>query len=241
MQISIRSGIALGLAAILFTGSASAGLVAEYTFSGNADDTSGNANHGSVHGATLTTDRDGNLNSAYAFDGANDYISTGNFTDTWNQWTVDFWFKANALPSSGSVSVMVEREVIGGYHDLEIGLNANGNLYMENDLTSSMTSSQLLPLNIWHNVMITYDGTARNIFINGILDSTSIGGNAFVDVTAPLLIGKHANNSYPSYFNGAIDDIRIYDEALNPVSEPGTLAMLFLGMAGFGYMRGKST
>ena len=43
------------------------GLVAFYPFCGNANDESGNGNNGTVNGATLTTDRFGNLNSAYSF------------------------------------------------------------------------------------------------------------------------------------------------------------------------------
>jgi hypothetical protein len=43
------------------------GLVAYWPFSGNANDLSGNANNGTVSGATLTTDRFGNTNSAYSF------------------------------------------------------------------------------------------------------------------------------------------------------------------------------
>jgi hypothetical protein len=43
------------------------GLVAAYEFNGNANDTSGSGNHGVVNGATLTTDRFGNVGSAYAF------------------------------------------------------------------------------------------------------------------------------------------------------------------------------
>ena len=47
------------------------GLVAFWPFNGNANDASGNGNNGAVNGATLTTDRNGNANSAYNFDGAN--------------------------------------------------------------------------------------------------------------------------------------------------------------------------
>ena len=50
------------------------GLVAEYLFNGNANDTSGNGFHGVVQGATPAADRFGNPNSAYAFDGKNDWI-----------------------------------------------------------------------------------------------------------------------------------------------------------------------
>lgn len=50
-------------------------LVAHYPFNGNADDTSGNGHHGTVLGATLTTDRFGNPDGAYHFTaGEQDYI-----------------------------------------------------------------------------------------------------------------------------------------------------------------------
>ena len=50
------------------------GLVAYYPFNGNANDESTDGHDGTVYGATLTTDRFGNSNSAYSFDGINDYI-----------------------------------------------------------------------------------------------------------------------------------------------------------------------
>jgi len=53
------------------------GLIAHYPFNGNANDASGNGNHGTVNGATLTEDRFGNADSAYKFDGQDDYIDLG--------------------------------------------------------------------------------------------------------------------------------------------------------------------
>ena len=53
---------------------ASGGLAAHYTFNGDAKDISGNGNNGTVYGAKLTSDRFGNENSAYLFDGDNDKI-----------------------------------------------------------------------------------------------------------------------------------------------------------------------
>ena len=50
------------------------GLVAYYPFNGNANDESGNGNDGIVQGATLTADKFSNQESAYQFDGENDYI-----------------------------------------------------------------------------------------------------------------------------------------------------------------------
>ena len=58
-------------------GSVTDGLVAWYPFDGNAQDMSGNGNHGIVNGASLTTDRFGQVNKASSFDGANDRIDLG--------------------------------------------------------------------------------------------------------------------------------------------------------------------
>ena len=54
------------------------GLVAWYPFNGNAKDESGNGHHGKVIGATLCKDRKGKNDSAYNFDGVNDYIKIKN-------------------------------------------------------------------------------------------------------------------------------------------------------------------
>ena len=53
------------------------GLIGWYQFSGNVNDSSGLGNNATVVGATLTADRFGSANSAYLFDGVNDYISLG--------------------------------------------------------------------------------------------------------------------------------------------------------------------
>jgi hypothetical protein len=86
------------------------GLVAWYPFNGNANDESGNGNHGTVNGATLTTDRFGNANSAYSFDGVNDFIDAGIFYNFGTaNFTVSCWFKL--VPTSANASLVSKREV----------------------------------------------------------------------------------------------------------------------------------
>ena len=58
-----------GLSGVFAQINLDSGLVAHYPFNGNANDESGNGNDGTVNGATLTTDRFGNANKAYSFDG----------------------------------------------------------------------------------------------------------------------------------------------------------------------------
>ena len=78
-----KSLIFFGMLALFFifrspvTAGLTDGLVAYYPINGNANDESGNENHGTVHGATLVEDRFGNANSAYSFDGVDDIINLG--------------------------------------------------------------------------------------------------------------------------------------------------------------------
>ena len=73
------------------------GLTGFWTFSGNANDVSGNGNNGTVNGASLTSDRFSSANSAYNFNGSSDYIST-NYTGILgtNARAVSFWAKSTA-------------------------------------------------------------------------------------------------------------------------------------------------
>jgi hypothetical protein len=68
-------------------------MVAFYPFTGNAADSSGLSNNGVVNGASLSTDRFGNANSAYYFNGLGDYINAGDVSyldglseATWSWW-----------------------------------------------------------------------------------------------------------------------------------------------------------
>lgn len=88
---------AIGFFLSLSGSSASAQLVTHYTFDGNALDSSGYGHNGTVYGATLTSDRFGNANSAYRFDGVNDFISASATGLPTAARTVAFWFNADTV------------------------------------------------------------------------------------------------------------------------------------------------
>ena len=70
------------------------GLISYWPFTGNANDASGNSHDGTVSGATLTTDRFGNANAAYSFNGTSDFISVPASTVfTQKPMSFSFWFK----------------------------------------------------------------------------------------------------------------------------------------------------
>jgi len=84
------------------------GLVAWYPFNGNANDESGKGNNGTVYGATLTTDRFGNSNAAYTFDGSS-YIEVpdDNTLDFVKTFTIAAWVKISTLNSSYGTTCFV--------------------------------------------------------------------------------------------------------------------------------------
>lgn len=80
------------------------GLVGYWPFSGNANDESGNENHGIVHGATLTEDRFGNADKAYVFANNTDDIEVLSSTELQldTSYKISLWI--NPLSSYGKAT-----------------------------------------------------------------------------------------------------------------------------------------
>jgi len=78
------------------------GLVGWWGFNGNANDESGNGNHGTVNGATLTTDRFGNQNRAYSFDGISNFIESVTSGPGGTGITLSLWYKTNRYITNGN-------------------------------------------------------------------------------------------------------------------------------------------
>lgn len=85
-----------------FPASLAQGLVGYWPFCGNALDESGNNNHGTVNGATLTTDRFGNAGSAYGFNGVDSKITYPNkfIFNQANDGTISLWLKNDSIISN---------------------------------------------------------------------------------------------------------------------------------------------
>lgn len=203
------------------------GLVAYYPFSGNANDISGNANNGTNNGATLTTDRFGNANSAYSFNGSTNYINvpsnnTLNF-QTNNSFTLSYWIKATSLNSS-KVNVIINKQVGAGIS--QDGWNANieanlaSNFRIQNAPSTvfcdpSSNASSISNSTNYHITQVFQNGTFY-VYINGIQVNTGNSCPGVIgDNSSNMFIGKAtwtANNTIG--FNGVIDDIGIWNRAL---------------------------
>lgn len=199
-------------------------LAAYYPFNSNSNDESGNLNHGVVNGAVLTSDRFGNINSAYEFDGVDDYILVTNSTslNIFNSdLTVTMWIY-NDNPSLSDTSYKGISKggwnTGAGYELLYSNYWNNGTFHF----TTGSSGNNVFSFNNYNNQWIMLTGTYDNatstkkMYINGIEQTSTIQGVANLSSsTHDLYIGRrHPLNSYSGFVKGKIDDIRIYNMAL---------------------------
>jgi Concanavalin A-like lectin/glucanases superfamily len=69
------------------------------------------------------------------------------------------------------------------------------------------------PVNAWTHVALTYDGAALRLYVNGTQAATRAATGAIQTTTNPLWIG--GNTPYGEYFQGLIDEARVYNRALS--------------------------
>ena len=186
-------------------------LTAWYSFTGNANDGSTNGYNGTVNGATLTTDRFGNTNSSYNFNGTNNYISlpTG-FTTGSASKSFSVWFYL----TNGTYNFVLD----GGtsVNGSSFGLFWNSNptinkLTFHGDGTTYDYEFTDINFNQWYHTVITYDGTTVKSYLNGVYIGSKIV-TLNTSTTSNIKVGCRNNTS--AYFVGKIDDIGVWNRAL---------------------------
>ena len=179
-------------------------LVAYYPFNGNANDESGNEHDGTVINATLTSDKDGNSNSAYSFNGSTATINCNSFSG-FSQLSVSLWMNLGSI--SGVRSVMAFGTTLIGMINNKFVWQANGFGSNTVNGTSNLTTG------VWYHVVIVHSGTGTNetlIYIDTNRDDD--GQDSDDPISGNLYIGSQTGTI--RFFSGIIDDIRIYNKAL---------------------------
>jgi len=191
--------------------------VAYYPFTGNANDAAGSLN-GTVNGATLTTDRFGNANSAYSFDGVDDFIGTTGTAISQNQnWTISAWVKAGSLSQSAAILVNGNSTATAGngygMHVLNTDITGPGNFFYLHYPGQVLINSGFTfnNINTWHHVVITRDANAiGKMYFDGVLSATTTTAS-INPAGGDFRIGSATNNGF---WNGAIDEVKVYNNAL---------------------------
>ncbi len=194
------------------------GLLAYYPFSGSADDFSGNGNHGIVHGAALAAGMSGLPDTAYAFDGMDDYISTpASITNNLLQGTV---FANVKIDSINVVSPILSQggpgEPTAFYLAVDTpGVPGNQDPVLHMGTSLYLYSGSTVSLDEWTSLAATWDGASWKIFIDGSMEAELATSSSPLNTSSELKIGRHYHGLGPFFFDGIMDEVRIYDRPLS--------------------------
>lgn len=209
------------------------GLVAYYQFNGDANDASGNGNNASFNNATLTSDRTGTPNSAYYFNGVDNFIQIPNSASLvpqeltlfavvkplgfylgacYNSCIID---KGSPDYISGDYSLRFTQAAFSG-NDCNnpdtLHQNFTGYSYLNN---SAPLYTPYVTYNTYYCIAYTVSADSLKLYVDGNLKWKErkvyeIGVN-----TQDLFLGRKDDSNYPYWFKGVMDEIRIYNRAIN--------------------------
>jgi serine/threonine protein kinase len=196
------------------------GLVAYYPLDGNARDVSGNKNHGDPTGVTWVENRHGNMHQACWYDGNGDFIDIKH-SDTmsfdWDDFTISIWLNYSQQSEDKSSAVFQKNVPTEPWSGINIFARSSIKFRIIGHPKGLNSSHQSLDNSLWNHFVFIKKGDKTYIYINGQLDSeqdTPLGNthrnNENIRLGANLHIPRKQN------FNGAMDDLCIYDRALLP-------------------------
>lgn len=177
-------------------------------------------NDGLIYGATWM---DGIVGSALSFNGIDEYVDCGSGASTlfgsWDSFTLEAWIKHSESSTFDSISARHDDN--HGTFNYAIGiLNSNFVLIADQSYIGSnwLKGGTDLTDDLWYYVVGVYDNKNMKLYVNGKEDGSGVfPGGGVGDPSANLYIGKTGYwSGYPDnrYFNGIIDEVKIYDRAL---------------------------
>jgi len=186
---------------------------------GQVRDKSGNGNHGTIYGATWGSSApewvDDTSGGALEFDGVDDYVEVDdNSIFAGDSVTISFWFKST-MTSSGSL-VWKERIGSGGSYWIRMEPESNQIRVLFRDSSNNsanITTSQIYNNGEWHYFVVTYNGSSGQIYVDNEEDGSTFDSIYSWDSDESLYIGAQWGTE--SFFNGQIDDVRVYNRALS--------------------------
>lgn len=207
------------------------GLVGYWPFNGNANDESGNNNHGSVSEASLTFDRFGMDSSAYSFNGENSYIDVlhSSSLDFKYHFSISIWFIIGSkdYPSDPNMWLFTKCRTTspdGFQWTIEYWPGVSNQLIFTEakEITEVPYpwKSNIIDTTKWHNIIIVKDSINYSMYIDGVLDTTTTV-SSIIDQTGNtnrIVFGAENDDAgigHLHYFSGKLDDIRLYNRTLN--------------------------
>ncbi|MFB6319082.1 LamG-like jellyroll fold domain-containing protein [Saccharicrinis sp. FJH54] len=201
------------------------GLVAYYTFDGNANDFSGNENHGTVFGnVALAKDRFNNFNSAYYFDGVDDQIiiphtALNSFNAQTDSYTIMLWLKSDSsVMNACRVIEKWNSETTSSYpYSLQAGPKGCNSVIYDTYNTYENNVGMIWD-NTWHLLVASVDSSTKKLttFLDGdTVNSISIENISSTSNNIDWIIGGiYDDYNRSRKYIGYIDELKIYNRIL---------------------------
>lgn len=196
--------------------------MAAYSFDNNGGtplDYSGNGYYGSALNAVTVPQ--GRFGSAMSFNGTNAWVSVGSkaLLALSTGMTLEAWVYPTAAMSGLDTVVMKEQLATAttpGTATYLLAANNSANQPMSavwNGSEATVNGNTQIPPNQWTHLASTYDGQYQSLYVNGVLVETLPQTGPIATSTGSLRIG--GNSIWGGYFQGYIDEVRIYNRALS--------------------------
>ncbi|MPM01280.1 hypothetical protein SDC9_47519 [bioreactor metagenome] len=208
------------------------GLVGYWPFDGNALDMSGCIGHGTISGAVSDTGRFDDIDGAYWFDGVNDRISCADTFHLKTRATLCLWVK---FTDTTRTMVFMCKYNAGMDEGLMLGKINDGHVFCagrngNNQYLTTGYSKGPIADDEWHFLVGVCDSNKWEIWVDGQLDNSATYNltNYSIQSTSPVTFGYEPVGS-AFYYEGSLDDARIYNRALN---QTGIQALFYEGTTG---------
>lgn len=210
------------------------GLAAYYPFNNDAHDASGNGNHAVFNNAFLVNDRNGKPYSAYNFNGENQYIRIKNsrslnFSGPFSisAWVLVKGFYTGACHGN-RIIMKGDTEYLDGNYMLGFDDNyyTNGNncnnrvvdkshqTFYGAAISEVIPNPEFVQTGKWNLITYIYDGSNARLYVNCNLYGKGKLTNYSFSNRYDLFFGRLNNDQYPYWFNGSLDEVRMYNRAL---------------------------
>ena len=147
------------------------------------------------------------------FDGTNQYVEIANSSQFHNQrMTASIWINPQTVNTSNYTHLFWKKHTNSPYTSFGLWLEQSTRNIYGGFGANHESSGSIIPLDEWTFVSLTYDGSYRRIFLNGLLDVETADSSHTIQYDSnPILL---AYGDYNLEFNGRISIAQIYNRAL---------------------------
>jgi hypothetical protein len=171
-----------------------------------------NHNDGTYNGALYQ--QTGKINQGLGFDGVNDNVNCGNDSSLrlTNNFSVEAWVNSAQVGAQGIISKQVTA-AHGGWSLVKDGLSKFAFLISDTNGYDYIYSNNSYPDPGWHHLVAVVDNGTTRLYVDGVLQADYSNHN-ISESGLNVTIGKFYPLYDSLYFNGTIDEVRIYSKAL---------------------------